>query len=288
MGHLLSKSSVRERLDSPQGLSFGEFSYQLLQAYDWLHLFRTYGCRFQLGGLDQTVNIHNGHDLIKKCQGDYATYGLFAPLITDEGGRKIGKSDGSGSGGVVYLSPQQSTPFALYQYCMRRTDAEVGRLLQAFSFRPERELETLLQAQLASPTPWRLQKLLARQLTTLVHGQEGLATATRITDAFFSRDLALLGALSPAELAEVFSGAEEYSLEFVPGGHHLTALDLALRTRCFDSPLAAVNTIEEGGFYLNYVRVDRPSLPLTEQHILPNHITIVSVGKKSHRLVRWL
>ncbi|KAH9392395.1 Tyrosine--tRNA ligase, mitochondrial [Tyrophagus putrescentiae] len=235
-----------------------------------IELLSHYGCHLCMGHLlskSSTVNIHNGHDLIKKCLGDYATYGLFAQFITDE----------------VSSSPL----FALYQYCMRRTDGEVNRLLQAFSFRPEREVETVLQAQLTSPTPWRLQKLLARQLTTLVHGQEGLATATRITDAFFTRDLAFLGALSPAELAKVFSGAEEYLLEFVLGGH-LTAFDLALRTRCFDSPLAAVNTIEEGGFYLNYAQVDRPSLPFTEQHILPNHITIVSVGKKSHRLVRWL
>lgn len=173
MGHLLSKSSVRERLDSPQGLSFGEFSYQLLQAYDWLHLFRQYQCRFQVGGVDQTLNIHNGHDLIKKCQVDNDTYGLFVPLITDETGRKIGKSDGEKA---VYLSPQHTSPFTFFQYFMRLTDADISRLLKMFSFRGERELETMIDQQMHSPKPWRLQKKLAEEMTLLVHGGKSFYT----------------------------------------------------------------------------------------------------------------
>lgn len=171
MGHLLAKSSVRERLDSPQGLSFGEFSYQLLQAYDWLHLFRAYGCRLQVGGLDQTLNIHNGHDLIKKVQADGHTYGLFLPLITDETGKKIGKSDGEKA---VYLSSQQTSPFTFFQYFMRLTDADISRLLKMFSFRGERQLETIIEQQMHSPKPWRLQRMLAEEMTLLVHGGDSL------------------------------------------------------------------------------------------------------------------
>lgn len=116
--------------------------------------------------------------------------------------------------------------------------------------------------------------------------ESGVETASRITQAFFSKDLSLLGSLSPAEVSQVFAGAEEYSLEFVPG--QLSLVELALRTKCFDSSLAAVNAIQEGGFYLNYLKVRRPGMIITEQFILQNNITIVSVGKKSHRLVRWL
>lgn len=110
MGDMLNKSAIRERLESPSGLSFAEFAYQTFQAYDWYHLFKQYGCRVQVGGVDQTVNIHNGYDLIKKID-QQLPCGLFIPLITDNKGNKIGKSEGK----AVFLNPEMTTPFGLYQ-----------------------------------------------------------------------------------------------------------------------------------------------------------------------------
>lgn len=110
MADMLSKNSIKERLNSPSGLSFAEFSYQTFQAYDWYYLFKKYRCRFQIGGIDQMVNIHNGHDFIKKIEQE-PSYGLFVPLITDDKGNKLGKTEGK----TIFLNANATTPFGFYQ-----------------------------------------------------------------------------------------------------------------------------------------------------------------------------
>ena len=131
-----------------------------------------------------------------------------------------------------------------------------------------------------------LQYTLSNMYFLFFSSETGLQSAKRVSKAFFEKDLNLLGSLSTNEITEVFEGATEYHLEFIPG--QVTALDLALRTECFDSNLAAVNTIQDGGFYVNYVKICNPGTVLNEQFILANNVTIVSVGKRNHRLVRWI
>lgn len=228
MGDLLNKRAIKERLNSSAGLSFSEFSYQLFQAYDWLHLYRKYRCHFQLGGVDQLVNIHNGYDLIKKIENS-PSYALLNSLVTDEKGNKIGKSEGK----PVFINPALTTPYKFYQYFMCLRDVDISTYLTMFSFRSKPSLEELIQKQMKSPQPWYLQKKLAEEMTLLVHGEAGLESAKRITHALFTKDLNILSSLSTDELVSIFEGVPIFHLEFIPG--NVSVLDLALRTECFGS-----------------------------------------------------
>ncbi|OTF78660.1 tyrosine-tRNA ligase, mitochondrial-like protein [Euroglyphus maynei] len=283
MGDMLNKSSIRERLESPSGLSFAEFAYQTFQAYDWYHLYKRYGCRIQVGGVDQTVNIHNGYDLIKKID-QQLSFGLFIPLILDKKGKKLGKSEGK----AVYLNPKMTTPFGLYQYFMRIPDSDINRLLKLFSFRPTAEIETLIQNQMKNPQPWNLQKRLAEEMTLLVHGQNGLEQAKRITSALFDKNLDQLGNLNEQEINDVFDGVPTVHMEFIE--QQTTVLSVAMRTNFFHSEIEAINTIRDGGLYINYNRHSKADDLIEDkpEHILKNHITIVSLGKRNHCLVKWL
>ncbi|XP_027206358.2 tyrosine--tRNA ligase, mitochondrial [Dermatophagoides pteronyssinus] len=283
MGDMLNKSAIRERLESPIGLSFAEFAYQTFQAYDWYHLYKRYGCRIQVGGIDQTVNIHNGYDLIKKID-QQLTCGLFIPLITDKRGNKLGKSEGK----AVFLNPEMTTPFGLYQYFMRIPDRDINRLLKLFSFRPLTEIETLIQIQMKNPKPWQLQKRLAEEMTLLVHGQDGLDQAKRITSALFDKNLDQLGDLNEQEINDVFDGVPTIHMEFI--NQQTTVLSLAMRTNFFHSEIEAINTIKDGGLYINYNRHSKADDFIEDkpEHIMKNHITIVSLGKRTHCLVKWL
>ncbi|KAH9506562.1 Tyrosine--tRNA ligase, mitochondrial [Dermatophagoides farinae] len=253
MGDMLNKSAIRERLESPSGLSFAEFAYQTFQAYDWYHLFKQYGCRVQVGGVDQTEI-------------------------------KLAKSEGK----AVFLNPEMTTPFGLYQYFMRIPDRDINRLLKLFSFRPLAEIETLILNQMKNPKPWQLQKRLAEEMTLLVHGQNGLDQAKRITSALFDKNLDQLGNLNEQEINDVFDGVPIIHMEFIE--QQTTVLNLAMQTNFFHSEIEAINTIKDGGFYINYNRHSKADdlIENKPEHILKNHITIVSLGKRNHCLIKWL
>ena len=165
LGTMLGRTSVQSRLNSDSGMSFTEFTYQIFQAYDWLHLLKTYDCRFQIGGSDQMGNIVAGHDLISRTT-KKSVYGLTLPLITAEGGKKFGKSVGN----AVWLSPTRSSSFLLYQYFIRSTDADVEKLLNLFTFLSVPEITEIVEAHKKDPGKREAQKILAEEVTVLVHG----------------------------------------------------------------------------------------------------------------------
>lgn len=165
MGTMLSRSSVQSRLNSDTGMSFTEFSYQVFQAYDWFQLMKRYKCRFQIGGSDQMGNIMSGYDLITKT-GKNEVYGITLPLITAEGGKKFGKSLLN----AVWLSPTKSSSFQLYQYFIRTKDSDVERFLKLFTFLPLHKITEIVNAHMKNPEERIAQKLLADQVTLLVHG----------------------------------------------------------------------------------------------------------------------
>lgn len=165
LGTMMGRSSVQTRLNSEGGMSFTEFSYQLFQAYDWLYLFNTYDCRFQIGGADQMGNIVSGHDLIQKSTGNQV-YGMTLPLITSEGGKKFGKSLGN----AVWLAPDKSSSFNFYQFFMRTHDTDVENFLKLFTFLKLEEIKEIMKLQNLAPEKRHAQRKLAEQVTLLVHG----------------------------------------------------------------------------------------------------------------------
>lgn len=165
MGTMLGRASVQSRLNSDTGMSFTEFTYQVFQAYDWFQLMKKYKCRFQIGGSDQMGNIMSGYDLITKS-GKNEVYGMTLPLITAEGGKKFGKSLLN----AVWLSPTKSSSFQLYQYFMRTKDSDVEKFLKLFTFIPLHKITEIANIHKKNPEERIAQKLLAEQVTLLVHG----------------------------------------------------------------------------------------------------------------------
>lgn len=162
---MLSRSSVQSRLEAEGGMSFTEFTYQTFQAYDWLHLLRTYNCRFQLGGSDQMGNLMSGHELISRAE-KKDVFGLTLPIVTDEEGDKFGKS----AGNAVWLDGNKTSAFALYQFFVRRPDSEVEKLLKLYTFLPLEEINFLMDEHRKSPEKRKAQTILAEDVTLLVHG----------------------------------------------------------------------------------------------------------------------
>lgn len=165
LGTMLLKASVQARLNSETGMSYAEFTYQIFQAYDWLQLLNNYNCHFQLGGGDQLGNIMAGHELITR-QAKKEVYGFLLPLITSEGGKKFGKSLGN----AVWLSPERSSSFELYQFFIRTKDSDVENYLKFFTFLPIEKIESIIENHKKEPEKHEAQKILAENTTLLVHG----------------------------------------------------------------------------------------------------------------------
>lgn len=167
LGSMLSRSSVQSRLQSEQGMSFCEFAYQVFQAYDWLHLYNLYNCRFQIGGSDQMGNMMTGYELINRIE-NKAVYALTLPLVTNEEGDKFGKS----AGNAIWLDDNKTSAFSLYQFFMRVADADVENLLKLFTLLPLEEIETVVKHHKERPERREAQRLLAQEVTLLIHGGE--------------------------------------------------------------------------------------------------------------------
>lgn len=281
MGTLLSRHSVQSRLNSPAGMSLTEFSYQLFQAYDWLYLFKNYGCGFQIGGNDQTGNIMSGHELISKVY-DKQVYGLTVPLVTSEMGDKFGKS----AGNAVWLAPEKTSPFTLYQFWMRQPDSEVEKLLKFFTFDTVGSISDLMRRHREKPELRLPQQRLAEQVTILVHGEEGLQNAQRASEALYKGSVHALGEMSIPDVVQLFEGATV--VEVLPEAGQ-SILDLSMKVGCFPTPQDALRIISAGGFYINQQRVNNPSEILNlNAHILKNNVSLLRVGKRNYYIVKWL
>ncbi|KAL3274701.1 hypothetical protein HHI36_016078 [Cryptolaemus montrouzieri] len=243
MGTLVSRTSVQTRMNSTVGMSFTEFSYQLFQAYDWLHLFKHHNCNFQIGGSDQMGNIMSGHELIGKVL-KKPVYGITLPLITSEMGDKFGKS----AGNAVWLSPKKSSPFTLYQFWIRQPDSEAEKMLKLFSFLSLGEIRDLMRQHREKPELRKPQKFLAEQITLLVHGEEGLKSAQTTSKVLYEGSVAALGTLNAEQISDMFQGATVVELLPEPGQ---TVLDLSMKAKCFPTIEDAVRIISAGGFYIN-------------------------------------
>ncbi|MFC8450534.1 tyrosine--tRNA ligase [Kitasatospora sp. NPDC057223] len=269
VNNMIAKEAVARRLNSDAGISYTEFSYQILQGMDYLELNRRYGCALQTGGSDQWGNLTAGTDLIRKAEGK-SVHALATPLIVKADGTKFGKTES----GTVWLDPELTTPYAFYQFWLNADDRDVPTFLRIFSFRSKEEVEELERESAERPAARLAQRALAEELTTLVHGAEQYERAVAASKALFGQgDLADLEAPTlAAALAEV-PRAEITEL--------LPIVDLLVATGLSASRSAARRTVKEGGAYLNNTKVtDEEATPVAED-LLHGRWLVLRRGKRN-------
>jgi tyrosyl-tRNA synthetase len=269
INRMLDKESVSARLQGP-GISFTEFTYQVLQAFDYLELFRRYGCRLQTGGSDQWGNLTAGVDLIRRVTGT-TVHALVTPLITKADGTKYGAT----AAGALWLDPTLTSPYAFYQYFLNADDADAGPLLRVFSLRGRPEIEALEAETAAHPEERAAQQALAVELTTLVHGTDAAAGAIAASAALFGR-----GELGDLDAETLASAVTELPSAEVRGALP-TITDLLVTAGLADSRTAARRTVADGGAYLNNQRVTDPELVPGDGDLLHGRWLVLRRGKRS-------
>ncbi|HVF73607.1 MAG TPA: tyrosine--tRNA ligase [Acidimicrobiales bacterium] len=272
VNQMVAKESVRARLeDREQGISFTEFSYMLLQAYDFLRLFDDHGCRLQMGGSDQWGNITMGVDLIRRLRGEHA-YGLTSPLVLKADGTKFGKTES----GAVWLDPAKTTPYAFYQYFVRSEDAVVGQYLRYFTWLSHEEIEALDAATAEHPERREAQRTLAREVTALVHGADEAAKAEHAAAVLFTDEIAsldeatLLSVLADAPSATVAAGA--------------SLVDALVATGLSGSKGDARRALQQKGIYVNG-RQQSEDRELARDDALHDRFVVLRRGKRELALV---
>lgn len=273
LGTMLAKDTVARRLNSDQGISFTEFSYQLLQGMDYLELHRRHGITLQTGGNDQWGNLLSGVELIRKVEGT-AVHALTTPLITKADGTKFGKTES----GTVWLDAELTSPYAFYQFWLNADDADIVRYLKVFTFRSREEIEALAVAVAERPAAREAQRALAHDVTTLVHGSAAADGVVAASQALFGRgDLRALD--RPTTAAAV---AELPSTTGRPGD---PLVDLLAASGVVASKAAARRAIAEGGASVNNVKVPDDAAVLTESDLLHGRWALLRRGKRTLAVV---
>jgi tyrosyl-tRNA synthetase len=280
---MLAKDSVKMRLErTDSGLSYTEFSYMLLQAYDFVHLFDDFGCEVQVGGSDQWGNITAGIDLCRRLRGAQL-YGMTIPLLTKSDGTKMGKSES----GSVWLSPEKTSPYQFYQYLINLADADVGKCMRFFTDLTREELHSLLAEHAADPGRRTAQRRLASELTKLVHGDEGLQTAERATEIFFGAEI---GDLSDAQLASIFADvpSKELPRDRLSATSGLPIIDALVESGLAKSKSDARRTVTQGGAYINNRRIESVEALLDSSHLAGESVMVLRSGKKNYALLKFI
>jgi tyrosyl-tRNA synthetase len=279
---MLAKDSVKSRLGRDDaGISYTEFSYMLLQAYDFVHLHDNFGCEMQLGGSDQWGNITAGIDLARRMRAAQL-YGLTCPLLTKSDGSKMGKTEA----GTIWLSPQRTSPYQFYQYWIRVEDADVGNCLRMLTTLPREEIESLDAARETNPGQRESQRRLAEELTRLVHGEHALAAAQRATAVFYGAEIA---DLSDAELVDIFADvpSQQLARQVLTDDGGLAIVDALVAAGLAKSKGDARRTAQQGGAYVNNRRVDGIDARLTPADLASDTVMVLRSGKKNYALLRF-
>ncbi|HTV14160.1 MAG TPA: tyrosine--tRNA ligase [Acidobacteriaceae bacterium] len=278
VNEMIRRDSVRVRLEErDQGISFTEFSYMLLQAYDFLYLCRHFDCTVQMGGSDQWGNILSGKDLIRRILGKSAE-GITFPLLTTSSGKKFGKTEE----GAVWLDAARTSPYQMYQYWLQTADADVGRFLRLFTFLDRERIEALEAEALRSPEAREAQRVLATECTTIVHGEDAVRSVEAATRILFS---ASDEAPTPETIALL---AREVPITDLPQSElaaGITLVDLMVRTKLAESKGSARKLIEGGGVYLNNERQVQTA-KITSDHLKWPRAILLRTGKKNYHLLR--
>ena len=285
VNYMMAKDSVKKRLsgESQQGMSFTEFSYQLCQGYDFLHLYKEKGCRLQLGGSDQWGNITTGTELIRRTVGGEA-YALTCPLITKADGGKFGKTES----GNVWLDPRYTSPYKFYQFWLNVSDADAEKYIKIFTSLTHEEIEALVEEQAKDPGLRPLQKRLAKEITTMVHSAEDYEMAVEASQILFSNKAAeTLRKIDEATLLAVMEGVPQFevSRSLITEGVKLADL-LTDHAAVFPSKGEMRKMVQGGGVSINKEKISDPYAPATEDMLLNGRYILVQRGKKNYFLIK--
>lgn len=277
---MMQKESVRARLqEREQGISYTEFSYMLIQAFDFMHLRKEHGCKLQIGGSDQWGNITAGTELTRRKLGE-TVFGVTFPLITDSSGNKLGKTEG----GAVWLDPERTSPYEFYQYWVRRDDADVPKLLRLFTFLPKDEVDVLVAEIEEGRNRGQVQEKLAWEVTALVHGAEEADKAVKASKMLFGEKIE---GLSDRELASIFADVPSTEIEKARfEGEGIGILDLFTETGLQNSNGAARRLIKQGGAYLNNEKLERWDKGVTLDDLASESMMVLRSGKKNYHVVK--
>ena len=274
MGTMLSKDVVQRRLQSEEGISYTEFSYQILQANDYLELFRRYGCTLEVGGNDQWGNLVGGMDLIRKVEGE-SVHVMTNPLITKSDGTKFGKTEG----GAIWLNPEMFSPYKFYQFWLNTADDDVIRMLKIFTFRSREEIAELEKLVAERPQAREAQRVLASDVTTWVHGADA-------NDRVIKASRALFGGAELAELDEQTLRDAVAELPSAQASVGTPMVELFTAVGLEKGVGAARRTISSGGLNLNNKKIIDPAQVLEASDVLPGGMVLLRKGKKNLALVR--
>ena len=285
VNYMMAKDSVKKRLsgESREGMSFTEFSYQLLQGYDFLHLYKEKGCRLQLGGSDQWGNMTTGTELIHRIEGKDDAFALTCPLITKADGGKFGKTES----GNVWLDPARTSPYKFYQFWLNVSDADAEKYIKIFTALSREEIEALVAEQAEDPGRRPLQKRLAQEITTMVHSAADYEAAVEASQILFSNKAAdALRKLDEATLLDVFDGVPtfEVSRADIEAGIRMADL-LTEKAPVFPSKAEMRKLVQGGGFSINKEKVTDPQITASPEMLLDGKYIIVQKGKKQYFLI---
>lgn len=274
VNYMINKDTIASRLDT--GISFTEFTYTILQAADWLHLYQTYNCVGQIGGSDQWGNLTSGTDLIRKVEGpDAKVFGLTSPLITKSDGTKFGKSEGAN----IWLDPTRTSPYEFYQFFINTSDDDVVNFLKRLTFLTPEEIDALEVSVKNEPHKREAQKALARETTRLVHGEKGLEEALLITETLFSGDFSKL---SIEQLRSALSGAPK-----VKCADGSALIDVLVEGKICSSKREAREMIQGNSISVNGVKNTDLEAKLQKDQAYGKEITVIKKGKKNYYLVEF-
>ncbi|MBM7848277.1 tyrosine--tRNA ligase [Arthrobacter roseus] len=274
VGTMIKKDNVASRLSSDEGISYTEFSYQILQGMDYLELYRQYGCLLQTGGSDQWGNLTSGTELIRKVEGKQVQ-AFGTPLITNSDGTKFGKSEGN----AIWLDANMCSPFTMYQFWLNSADADVISLLKVFTFKTRDEIDALARAVEERPHAREAQRVLAFYVTSLVHGEEATQKVIDASAALFGKaDLDLL------DEATLVAATSEISRVAI-GGKDLSVLNLLVVSQLTASLSAARRTVGEGGAYVNNVKITDPHAVIDRTDLLHGRYLLLRRGKRTLAVV---
>ena len=272
VNYMINKDTVKSRLDS--GISYTEFSYQILQALDFEHLFATENCVMQVGGQDQWGNITSGLELIRKIHGAEASaYGVTVPLFTKSDGTKFGKTEG----GAIWIDPKKTSPYAFYQFWINTPDNDVIRELKQFTFLTKEEIETLEESFNKEPHLRAAQKALAKEMTTMIHGEEAYLQAVKMSEALFSGKIA---DLTKEEIEILFEGLPRVEMT-----EDTLLIDALVSLKAASSKREARDFINGGGVLVNGVQQKSLEYVITKENAIGNTYTVVRRGKKNYYLI---
>lgn len=282
VNYMMAKDSVKKRLESEVGMSFTEFSYQLIQGYDFYYLFTNKNCKLQMGGSDQWGNIVTGTELIRRKAGGEA-FAFTCPLITKADGGKFGKTEK----GNIWLDPNRTTPYQFYQFWLNTADADAEKYIKIFTFITQEEIEKLITEHRQAPHLRNLQKRLAKELTCFIHGEKEYEFAVKASEILFGNATAeVLKSLSEDQFLQVMDGVPQVEAPLSRLSNGINIVHFLTDTKVFSSKGEARKSVQGGGISINKEKINSIDYSINQQSLINGKYILVQKGKKNYWLVK--